>query len=145
MSSTIQLVESMALLATVDPDDVATTAVTSDWVDMSKFGQIIAVVQAGVLSGTLDGKLQEATSSSGTGNVDLTGKTITQLSATDDDKQGLINCRAEELSAGFTHVALVITPTGGSANFASGVILGGNAYHKPASDSDLTTVNSITN
>ena len=138
------LSERMAIVATIDPVDAATSAVNSDYVDMSKFSRLMAVVMAGAITGTIDGKLTESTDGSGGSEQDLTGKTITQLSATDDNKQGVINIHESELSAGFDFVRLVLTPTGGTTNLAGAIILGGDASHEPASDSDLASVNSIT-
>jgi len=99
---------------------------------------------AGAMDGTWDCKLQEATDSSGTGAADLTGKTITQLSATDDNKQAVISIDRSELSAGFTHVAAVATPTGGTANLCAVLIVGALNRYKPVASHDLASVNSIT-
>lgn len=126
------------LVATIDPDAYAAGAVTSDWVPMATYvGGIQAIVMAGTLgtSATLDGKLQQATDSSGTGAADITGKAITQLTeaGTDSDKQAIINCRPEELTDGFTHVALVMT-VGTATSDAGGLILGHGARYQPATD-----------
>ena len=143
------LSESVAVAGTIDPDAYTASAYTSDWVSMADFERIMAIVMAGTLgsSATLDAKLQEATDSSGTSAQDLTGKAITQLTqaGTDDsDKQAVINCKSSELSAGFTHVALVMT-VGTATSDAGAVILGGNAPEKPASNNDLASVVEIVN
>lgn len=137
------LSERMAIVATIDPVDAATSAVNSDYVDMSKFSRLMAVVMAGAITGTIDGKLTESTDGSGGSEADITGKAITQLSATDDNKQGIINIHESELSAGFDFVRLVLTPTGGTTNLAGAIILGGDASHEPASDNDLASVAEI--
>jgi len=143
--------EACALLAKIDPDANATGAVTSDWVDMGKFESVLAIAAVGAIGAgqTLNAKLQQATDSSGTGAKDITGKAITALGATDDDKQALINCRAEELDMAnnFRYVALVMT--GADTNSPDtaidydGTILGFNPKYGPANDNDLASVAEI--
>jgi hypothetical protein len=141
--------EDVAVVATIDPDVTAAGAVTSDWVDMGLYDQVLAIAMAGTLgtSATFDAKLQQATDSSGTGAKDIAGKAITQLTeaGADSDKQALINCRAEELdlAGGFTHVALVITVAVATSD-AGGLILGGGSRYLPA-DNDLASVDEIVN
>ena len=52
--------ERVAVVATVDPDALTAAAHSSDYVDMSRFGSMQAVIMAGTLgsSATLDAKLQ---------------------------------------------------------------------------------------
>lgn len=132
--------------ATIDPDAYAASTVTSDWVDMADFESIMAIVFAGELgaSATLDAKLRQATDGSGTGAKDITGKAITQLTkaGTDDDKQAIINCYADELDVnnGFTHVQLSMT-VGVAASDAGAVILGFDSRYGPATD--LASVDEI--
>ena len=136
--------ERAAIVATIDPDDITTNAVVSDWVDMSKFERIMAVAMAGVIAGTIDVKLEQATDSSGTGAKAITNdKIATQLSAAaGDDDQVIINLRTDELDVegGFTHVAMTIDGGTGGANFAAGLILGFDPKSAPASDNDLASV-----
>lgn len=139
------LSERLAVLATVDPQDGATSAVSSDYVDMADFDKLLGVVLIGAITGTVDAKFEQAKDGSGTDVKDVTGKAITQLEATDDDKQALINLRADELDIdnGFTHARLTVTPTGGTTNLLGAVILGGDPKNYPASDSDLASVAEI--
>jgi len=139
--------EVAAVIGTVDPDALTTAAHTSDYVAAADFESIMAIVMAGTLgtAATMDAKLVQATDSSGTGSKDITGKAITQLvKATDDDKQAIINCRAEELDLdnSFTHVALTIT-VGTAASDGGGLLLGLNPRMAPASDNDLASVAEI--
>jgi hypothetical protein len=135
--------ERVAVVATIDPQDVAQTAKTSDWVPVRKWRELQALVLAGAITGTLDAKLQQATDSAGTGAADITGKAVTQFAATDDNKQAVINLKAEEVGSGYTHVALKITPTGGTTNLCGGLILGVKPQYPPASDDDLADVKEI--
>lgn len=141
--------EGAALLATVDPDVLTAAAHSSDWVDMAKFDQIMAIVLAGALgvSATMDAKLEQATDGSGSGVKDIAGKAITQLTqaGSDDDKQAIINLRGEELDLenGFTHVRLTITVATASSDGA-GLVLGFGPRYLPAED-DLASVAEIVN
>lgn len=141
--------EAAALVATIDPDALAVAAVSSDYVDMALFDQVLAVVSAGTLgtAATLDAKLEQAQDSGGTGVKDITGKAITQLvKATDDDKQALIDCRAAELDTdgGFSFLRLTIT-VGAATSDGSGHVFGFGPRYGPASDNDLASVAEIVN
>ena len=145
MSSTNSLLmsEEWAVIGTIDPDAYAAAAATSDVIDMSKFDSVVAIVMAGTLgtSATLDGKLQASTAT-GSGMADITGKSITQLvKATDDDKQAIINLSEDEIDPGDRYVQLVMTV--GAATSDAGAIILGRAKHRPASDSDLASVADI--
>ncbi len=138
MENTNVLPSAKAVLAgAIDPDAYAAGAVSSGWVSMADFGAIQAVVMAGTLgaSATLDAKLEQATDGSGTGVKDVTGKAITQLTkaGSDDDKQAIINCYAEDLDVNnsFTHVRLTLT-VGTATSDAGALVLGHNARYQPA-------------
>lgn len=132
----------------IDPDAYAAGTYTTGWVDMAKFSALLAIVMAGDLgsSATVDAKLEQATSSGGAGAKDITGKAITQLTkaGTDDNKQSLINLRADELDVneGFRYARLSIT-VGTAACDAGGLILGMHCRYGSASDNDLTSVDQI--
>ena len=136
-----------AIIGVINPVSTATT-VNSGWIDISNFHSIEALVTAGVLgtSATVDAKIQQASSSSGTGAKDVTGKSITQLvKATDDNKLGQINLFASELDLnnGFRWVQLSIT-VGVAASLVSGHVIGFAGRYDPASDSNIAGVKSIT-
>lgn len=137
----------MAVAGTIDPDVYVAGATSSDWIDMSVFTDIMAIIMAGTLgtAATLDAKLEQATDGSGTGVKDITGLAITQLvKATDDDKQAIINCSAEDLDVNndFTHVRLTMTVAVADSDCGA-VVLGSNARYGPASDNDLASVAEI--
>jgi hypothetical protein len=141
--------EDVAVLATVDPQDAATSAVTSDWVDVAKYPKISGLVAAGAITGTIDFKLQQATDTSGTSAKDITGASITQLSATDDNKQAWVNLEVDagnlDLANGFHFMACIVTPTGGTTNLAFAALLGAQARYKPVAGHDLASVAEIVN
>lgn len=134
--------EQVALIGALDPQDAGGGAVTSDWAPIKLFEHAFGLLLLGATDGTVDAKLQEASDSSGTGAADLTGKAITQLSATDDNKQAVIDVQASDLSDGMTHVAMVVTGAG-TANLVAAGIFGVNPRYAPASDNDVASVAEI--
>lgn len=140
--------ELVAVVGNVDPDANGAATYTTGWVSMRDWHAVLAVVQAGDLgaSATIDAKLEQATDGSGTGAKDVTGKAITQLTkaGSDDNKQALINCRADELDGdgGFNYVRLSVT-VGTAACDSGAVLLGVNPTHGPASDYDASSVDEI--
>ena len=134
------------LMATIDPDAYGAGTLTSDWVSLADFGYIQALVLVGEMqaTSTVDAKLEQATDGSGTGAKDISGKSITQLTAagSDDDKQVIINCRDDELDVAnsFTHVRLSIT-TATAASDSAGLILGHDSRYSP--ETDLASVDEV--
>ena len=139
------LSERVAVVATVDPIDGATTARSSDYVDMADFDKLLGIVLIGAITGTIDAKFEQAKDGSGTDVKDVTGKAATQVADDGDAGQVLINLRADELDIdnGFTHARLTVTPTGGTTNLLGAVILAGDPKNYPASGSDLASVAEI--
>lgn len=137
--------EKCAVLAVVNPQS-SSTAQSSAYVSISKFHKIAALIQVGAIAstGTFNAKLQQAQDGSGTGVKDITGKAITALADTDDNKEFWINLDPAELdlSNGFTFVRLTLTPAT-AASLISGVLLGFDPRFAPASDNDLATVAEI--
>lgn len=136
--------EQLGVLATIDPVSQGAGTVTTGWVQANAFERFMALVQTGVLgtAATVDAKLQQASDSSGTGVKDVTGKAITQIvKASGDNKQALINLRADELdtNGGFDYFRLSIT-VGTAASIVGAAILGGHAKNEPASDSNQAAV-----
>lgn len=148
---TLRATDRVALLATIDPDAYTAAAYTSDWVDVTKYKTLMAVIYAGALgsSATLNAKLQAADDSSGTNPVDLTGKAITELTeaGTDSDKQAIICLREDEINsqattAGKQFVAVVMT-VGVAASDCGAAIYGLDPTYGVASDNDIASVDEI--
>lgn len=139
MNSNIKPSDRFTLLTVIDPASLTAGTYTTGWVDMSDFENVLAVIAVGAMesSGTLDAKLEKATSGAGAGAADISGKAITQLTdaGTDDNKQVLINLRASELAhptIAYTHARLsVTTATAASLGFAG--IFGVDAKYGVAS------------
>lgn len=141
---TEQMSENLAVVATIDPQLVDNAVKSSALVDMSKVRRLMFVVEVGATDTTVDAKLREAKDASGTDEQDLTGKAITQLGGTDDNKQVIIEVAAEELGAGFTHVSLDVAVGDGTLGaYIAAVGLGGAARNRPVSGDDLASVAEI--
>ena len=136
----------VTLQGVVDPEDLAAGTTTSAWVDMAKFGNLMAMVAVGTMgsTGTVDAKLEQATDSSGTGAKDVTGKAITQLTeaGSDDDKQVFINCRHQDLDYdnSFAFVRLSVT-TAVASSPVFGAVFGLDARSMP--EDDLASVDEV--
>jgi hypothetical protein len=118
--------ERLAVVGVINPADAATTAASTGWVDMGKFDRLVGLILVGAVTGTVDAKFQQATTSGGAGAKDVTGAAITQQAATADNKQQLVNLRASDLdvNGGFKYARLTVTPTGGTTNLLGAVVLG---------------------
>lgn len=133
------------LLGRITPQS-ATTAKSSGWIDMSTLGAALATIQVGTIAtnGTVDAKIEQATSAAGAGAKDVTGLAITQLTeaGTDSDKEAEINIQPSDLDRAnnFTHIRLTITPATAAALIA-GTVRGFNARYQPATDA--TTVDEV--
>lgn len=136
-----------ALVGVIDPDAYTAATYTTGWISMADFQSVQAIVMTGTLgtAATVDAKLEQAQSGSGTGVKDLTGAEITQIvKATGDDKQAIIECWAEDLDlvGGFTHVRLSMT-VGTATSDAGAIVMGMNKRYLPASGVDLASVAEI--
>jgi hypothetical protein len=133
----------VAVLGVIAPVS-SVAAVSTAWVDASKFQNLMALIQLGVLgaAATVDAKLQQATDAAGTGVKDIAGKSIAQfLKATPDDgKQAIINFKQDDLdvNGGFGFVRLTMTQAV-AASLVAGVLLGFDARYGPADGSAAAT------
>src|SRR3954449_5539420 len=84
----------------IDPQNGNNSTLNTDYVDMSKWHEAMFVFQAGSVDNTVDCLVRESTSTADGGGQTLSGKSATQLTASDDNKVVVINVKAEELSAG---------------------------------------------
>lgn len=145
--------EVAAVVATIDPDNYASGAQSSDYVDMHDFEAVMFILMVGDWPDTdhqIDFKLQEATSSGGAGAQDLSGFAATTLdsdSPASPNKQIIINIRREDLTvdSSYRFVKAVATAgdvtSGDSGNLDYAVVaIGFGPRHGPASNFDLASV-----
>jgi len=137
------LSEQLALVATIDPVSQGAGTVYTDAIDMSCWERVLFVLSVGVMgsSSTVDFGVCEGATTSPT--TVISGKSITQLTdaSTDDNKQVIVEVRADELDPANRYVRGKLT-VGTAASLVSVVALG-TGYHKPASDYDLASVDEI--
>lgn len=137
-----------AVVGNIDPDAYSNGAQTTDYIPLKYFRRYMAVVQAGdiVSTGTVDAKLTVYTDGSGTGAFDVPGATITQMTqaGTDSNKQAVINFNADTVagSTKYTHMRLTVTLGTAGADMGA-MVLGFDPLYGPASDNDVSTVDSI--
>lgn len=138
--------EAFAVVSTIDPQTVANVEAAGDYVDMGAWESVIFIFLTGDMAAeTVDFKLEQATTSGGSGKKDL--KAATQFAAhatTSDNKQVVIECRAEQLDTanGFRYVRprMITGNTTGGACACVG--LGFNARYNVGTD--LASVAEIT-
>ena len=130
--------ERAILAATIDPANNNNASFNTDNVDMSKFHEAMFVLVLGAVDTTIDFKLQE--SADGSSFSDISGKAITQMGGTDDNKQAIVSLKSEELSSGKRYVRGRLTVGNGTTNICCVVGLGMRPRFGPASDDKLTKV-----
>lgn len=148
MNSNLKPSAAVAVVGAIDPDANTAATYTTGWVNLDRFGALMAIVMAGTLgtSATIDAKFEQATSGGGAGAKDVADTAITQLTqaGTDSDKQAVINLFADQLDInnGFTHARLSVT-VGTATSDAAAVLLGLYPRNGAASASDAATVDEI--
>lgn len=139
-----------AVVAALNPASQAAGTATTGWIDMQDWFQAMAILSVGAIAaaGTVDAKIQQATSAAGAGAKDVTGTAITQLTdaGTDDNKQVVINVRQEDLdfNNSFRWIRLSVT-TAVEAALISAIVLGLHPRYGAANAQDASTVDEIVN
>lgn len=137
-----------AIVGVIDPDAYAASTVTTGWVDVSGWQQLMAIVAVGdmVATSTVDAKIEQATSAAGAGAKDVSGLAITQLTqaGSDDNKQAIINVKQTDLDFNndFQFVRLSVT-IGTAGSDLAGLLLGFDPRYNTAADNDASTVDEI--
>jgi len=133
--------ERAAVVGTVDPQTVNSTEKLTDAVDMSKWHEAMFICLLGDMAAeTIDFKVKESDASGGTYAA---LKSATQLAAhasNNDNKQIVINVKAEELSSGKRYLKGSLVTGGATGGPACVVALGTVPRIGPASDDDLADV-----
>lgn len=140
---TSKLSEDLALVAAIDALAAGTGTSTSDVVDAGKHGQVMFILNVGTIAatGTVDLDIQEGTSTTSF-NTSTALASITQLGATDDNKQVIVNVDGRALTDGYRYLRAVLTRGTANSNAAL-VALGGRGRHNPNVDKDLASVAEI--
>ena len=140
--------EKVGVVGVIDPDAYAAATTTSGWVKADAFLRYIAIIAAGDIAtnGTLDAKIEQATSAAGAGAKDVTSLAITQLTEAgpDSNKQVVIDIDPCDLDIAnnFTHFRLSVTGAVAAADWGA-VILGVEPVNGPATGFDAATVDEV--
>jgi len=141
MAFNCKLCEFLTVVGTIDPQVIADTAVFGDEIQMALWEELIFVFLLGAVDKTVDCSVYEDTDGSAGGAQSL--KAATQLTATDDNKQVVINVKRRDLSTGYYYVrARIICGSSQAAPLAC-IVLGANSGPQPTTMADLTTVAQI--
>ena len=140
MQNSLKPSQQVAIAAYIKPQSQAAGALTSGYVDGSKYKYIWAIFFLGTpgASGTYDGKLVQATDSGGTGSKDITGAAITQLTAL-----GIaiveVDTAKLDLTNGFRYVAATGT-TAVATSPTCCLVMGSHERFAPASGGNAAAV-----
>jgi hypothetical protein len=129
-----------AVVAILSPGNQNNSISNTGYVSLATFPEVYFLLQLGGVDITVDFKIREAQDGSGTGEQDLTGFAITQLTGTDDNKQAVIHVKATDLTGGRTFVRARLTIGAGTTNMAGIVGLGFTSTYTKASSGDLASV-----
>lgn len=137
------ITEQLAVVAALDPDSYSADTYYTDAVDMRYWERVAFIVNVGDMasSATVDFSVVEGTTTSPT--TAITGKSITQLTqaGTDNDKQAVIEVRAEEMDPANRYLRGKVTVGTGACDVS--VVAVAEGWHKPAYDYDLASVDEI--
>ena len=134
----------VAIAGVIAPAQAAAGTYTTGWLDMRTFWSVLAIINTGVLGagGTIDAKVEQATSAAGAGAKNVVGSAITQIvKATGDNKQVEINLVPADLdkNGGYKFARLSLT-VGTAASFVSALLVGVDARYGAASANQASTV-----
>lgn len=104
-ASDVRNVSPVVLLASVSAANTA--AATGEWIDVRGYeGDVCAVQNIGAVTGSIDGKIQDATDISGTGVADLSGAVFASATAAGVQK---ITFRATETRGFIRYIGTIVT------------------------------------
>ena len=138
--------EEWAVVGVIDPDANTVATVLTAAIDMADYEQIAVVSLIGTLgaSATVVTTVTASATSSGT-YATVAGKTTTQGGgspiALGSDTQTIINVRSSEITSNKRYVKVSMQVT--AATTDCGMVVFGQARHRPASDADLASVDEI--
>lgn len=120
----------------LDPQDNTgngAATVPASYIDVSDYERFAFVIELGNNDGTLDAQVVQASAADGTGSKNVTGAAITQLGATDDNKQVMIEVETRKLDINndFHFVAITLTEAASTAQVVSAYFLGLNPGEAP--------------
>ena len=121
------------VLDPVDNTGAGAATVPATYIDVSDFERFVFLLSIGNMTGTLDMQVVQAQDGAGTGSKNIANAVITQLGASDDNKQVLVEVEVRKLDInnGFHFVAITLTEAGSSAQLADAFFFGINPGNAP--------------
>src|SRR5436305_10744431 len=117
--------EQWGVVSTIDPANLNNATSNGDYVDMSKFHEVIAILLLGAVDATIDFSLRESDDTGGTNEAAISGKSITQLTGgTQDNNQYVISLKSEEMTPARRYVRPRVVVASGTTNLGCVVVLG---------------------
>jgi hypothetical protein len=88
--------QAASIVRLIDPVSAANTAAaTSGWIDVRQYeGDLAIIQQIGAVTGSIAGKIQDATDGSGTGVADVAGATFATVSAANNAQEIAVSANA---------------------------------------------------
>lgn len=134
----------VALMGVIPAQQAAVGSVSSGWVDMRNAFELLATLNIGVIGngGTIDARIEQATSDAGAGAKPVTGLATAQIvKAGGDNRQAAINVRQEDLdkNANYRFARLTVT-VGGAATFLSAMLFGFDLRYGAGGANQLSSV-----
>lgn len=139
----LRIDEVVALVGTLDPVVVVDTELFSDYVDMSKYQQVVAILQLGnVAAKTFDFACYQSILGGGVDKVTAL-KAATQLAAhaaNNDGKQIMITVRQEDLASDCRYVRFGVKSEAAQDGPVAITVLAINPRYGMANQGNLTSV-----
>jgi len=134
--------EKIGLVAKLAPVNGNNAATPTTVFHARHFHEYMAILQVGVIDQAVDFKLQCSDAQNGT-YTDIPGKAITQIPATGDGTERVIDLLTEEIPVGRPWIRALVTVGNGTSSLVSVIVLGVRPRVGPASDNDMATVGQI--
>ncbi|MDX2141387.1 MAG: hypothetical protein SF123_25095 [Chloroflexota bacterium] len=134
-----KLTETLALVGGVVPQS-STTAKNSDIVDFRHAQQVMFVLAVGSTDATVDFKLQAGNAANLSDAADISGKAITQLAATDDNKYAIIHLTRNEMVGLGKRYGRAVVTCGASGGTVAVIALADGLRYGDAPSFDLAAV-----
>lgn len=140
----LKLSEQYGVVAALDPQTINNTTGSTDVVDLKDKERVMFILNTGATDTTVDFAIRQSNNSNGTSDVALSGASITQYGATDDNHIKIIEVDAMAVkAAGYRYIFGKVTVGSGSTGALVAVIAIAANRYSPATDYDLTRVSEV--
>jgi hypothetical protein len=129
---------------TIHPASRSDAEATTGWKSMRDFHKAVVIVDVGAIAagGAVNCKITQATDENGAGAKDVTGKAITVLDGSDDNKVVVIELDASELDANndYDYINVQLNTGGTVAVLCQATLIRYLPRYAPVDDSNLEEV-----